>query len=203
MPMIHSRSRSRSHSHDHDDDSFISHFKRIRGRACCSFSYRRRASRMRTSRYLAMRVLLLCSLLCDSKAFLGIGTITTKKSTSSMNSGDSDQGESCSSRRELLSRVGSLSIISIIAQGDPAYAAAPITVAETGNLGALTQRALRSKPPRVLRKKLNIDFAVLLMQSSYNALDQLDCVAMDQFQRDFFLLVSDHVSCPGMFVIDN
>jgi hypothetical protein len=47
----------------------------------------------------------------------------------------------------------------------------------------------------VLRKKLNIDFAVLLMQSSHNALDQLDCVAMDQFQRDFFLLVSDHLEC--------
>jgi hypothetical protein len=121
-----------------------------------------------------------------------------------MNNGDSDQGESCSSRRELLSRVGSLSLISIITQDDPAYAAAPITVAETGNLGALTQRAFRTKPPRVLRKKLNIDFAVLLMQSSYNALDQLDCVAMDQFQRDFFLLVSDHVSCcTGMFVFDN
>jgi len=26
------------------------------------------------------------------------------------------------------------------------------------------------------------------MRSSYNALDQLDCVAMDQFQRDFFLI---------------
>jgi len=25
------------------------------------------------------------------------------------------------------------------------------------------------------------------MRSSYNALDELDCVAMDQFQRDFFL----------------
>jgi hypothetical protein len=156
------------------------------------------------SRYLAMRVLLLCSLLCVSNAFLGTGIETkTKKLTLTMNSGDSDQGESSSSRRELLSRVGSLSLIGIIAQRNPAYAAAPITVAETGNLGALTQRALRSKPPKVLRKKLNIDFAVLLMQSSYNALDQLDCVAMDQFQRDFFILVSDHVSCTGMFVIDN
>ena len=158
---------------------------------------------MRRSRHLAVRVLLLCNLLCVSNALLGIGTITTKKSMLSMNSGESDQDESSSARRELLSRVGSLSLLSIIAQGDPAYAAAPITVAETGNLGALTQRALRSKPPRVLRKKLNIDFAVLLMQSSYNALDQLDCVAMDQFQRDFFLLVSDFVSCTGMFVIDN
>jgi hypothetical protein len=146
---------------------------------------------MRMSRYLAVRVLLLWSLLCVSNAFLGIGT-TTKKSKFLMNSGESDQDESCSSRRKLLARVGPLSLIGLIAQRDPAYAAAPITVAETGNVGALTQRAFRTKPPRVLRKKLNIDFAVLLMQSSYNALDQLDCVAMDQFQRDFFLLVSDH-----------
>jgi hypothetical protein len=148
---------------------------------------------MRVSRYLTMWVLL-CSLLCVSNAFVGITTrTTTKKTTFSMNSGDGDQDESCSSRRELLSRAGTLSLIGIIAQRDAAYAAAPITVAETGNVGALTQRAFRSKPPKVLRKKLNIDFAVLLMQSSYNALDQLDCVAMDQFQRDFFILVSDHV----------
>jgi hypothetical protein len=122
-----------------------------------------------------------------------------EQSTFSMNSGNSDQDESSSSRRELLSRVGSLSLIGIIAQLNPAYAAAPITVAETGNVGALTQRAFRTKPPKVLRNTLNIDFAVLLMRSSYNALDQLDCVAMDQFQRDFFILVSDHVlECFGI-----
>jgi hypothetical protein len=174
-------------------------FKKDRGCACCIF---RKLNRMRMSRYLKMRVLLLCSLLCASNAFSVIGTTTTKKmptncrresSMLSMNSGDSNQDESCLSRRDLLARVGSLSIIGIIAQRHPAYAADPITVAETGNVGALTQRALRSKPPKVLRKKLNIEFAVLLMQSSYNALDQLDCVPMDQFQRDFFILVSDRM----------
>jgi hypothetical protein len=163
-----------------------------------------------TAQHLTMRVLLLCSLLCVSNAFLAIGTIATKKtptncrreqSTLSMNSGESDQDESCSSRRKILSRVGSLSLIGIVAQIDPANAAAPITVAETGNVGALTQRAFRSKPPKVLRNTLNIDFAVLLMRSSYNALDQLNCVAMDQFQRDFFILVSDHV--PEGFGIQN
>jgi hypothetical protein len=158
-----------------------------------------------------MRALLLCSLLCVSNAFLGDGTITTKKTptkcrreqfTLSTNSGGSDQSESCSSRRDLLSRVASLSLIGIVAQIDPANAAAPITVAETGNVGALAQRAFRSKPPKVLRNTLNIDFAVLLMRSSYNALDQLNCVAMDQFQRDFFILVSDHVVLEG-FGIQN
>jgi hypothetical protein len=35
---------------------------------------------------------------------------------------------------------------------------------------------------------LNLDFAVLLMRSSYNAVDELNFVPMDQFQRDFFLI---------------
>ena len=35
---------------------------------------------------------------------------------------------------------------------------------------------------------MDLDFAVLLMRSSYNVLDELDVVAMDQFQRDFFLI---------------
>eukprot|EP00587_Corethron_hystrix_P007612 CAMPEP_0113298334 /NCGR_PEP_ID=MMETSP0010_2-20120614/825_1 /TAXON_ID=216773 ORGANISM="Corethron hystrix, Strain 308" /NCGR_SAMPLE_ID=MMETSP0010_2 /ASSEMBLY_ACC=CAM_ASM_000155 /LENGTH=270 /DNA_ID=CAMNT_0000151377 /DNA_START=303 /DNA_END=1115 /DNA_ORIENTATION=+ /assembly_acc=CAM_ASM_000155 len=33
-----------------------------------------------------------------------------------------------------------------------------------------------------------MEFAVLLMRSSYSVLDDLDCVPMDQFQRDFFLI---------------
>lgn len=89
-----------------------------------------------------------------------------------------------------MARTGLVSLIGVIAQRDPAYAAVPITVGETENVGARTQRAFRAKPPKVLRNQLNQDFAVLLMRSSYNALDQLDCVAMDQFQRDFFILVS-------------
>jgi hypothetical protein len=48
----------------------------------------------------------------------------------------------------------------------------------------------RKKPAQALRPKIELEFAVLLMKSSYDALDALDCVAMDQFQRDFFLLRS-------------
>jgi len=62
-----------------------------------------------------------------------------------------------------------------------------MTAGEADNVGARFERAMRKKPPKVLRNKLNLEFAVLLMRSSYNALDELDCVAMDQFQRDFFL----------------
>lgn len=69
-----------------------------------------------------------------------------------------------------------------------AWAAPPVTQGEADNVGARALRFLRVKPPRMLRPKLNRDFAVLLMRSSYNVLDALDCVAMDQFQRDFFLI---------------
>jgi hypothetical protein len=69
-----------------------------------------------------------------------------------------------------------------------AWAAPPITADEANNLGARTKRFFRPKPPKILRPRLNQDFAVLLMRSSYSVLDDLDCVAMDQFQRDFFLI---------------
>jgi hypothetical protein len=69
-----------------------------------------------------------------------------------------------------------------------ALAADPIKSGEPDNVGALVLRLIRPKPLKLLRSRLNQDFAVLLMRSSYNELDQLDCVAMDQFQRDFFLI---------------
>ena len=72
----------------------------------------------------------------------------------------------------------------------PALASVPMTASEADNVGARFERTIRKKPPKILRNRLNQDFAVLLMRSSYNALDELDCVAMDQFQRDFFLLRS-------------
>jgi hypothetical protein len=63
-----------------------------------------------------------------------------------------------------------------------------MTLGETDNVGAKLNRIRRAKPPKVLRPKMQLDFAVLLMRSAYNTLDELDCVAMDQFQRDFFLI---------------
>jgi hypothetical protein len=71
-----------------------------------------------------------------------------------------------------------------------ALAAEPVQRKDTDSVLAIIKRKLRPKPPKVLRRKLSQDFAVLLMRSSYNALDELDCVAMDQFQRDFFLIRS-------------
>jgi hypothetical protein len=70
-----------------------------------------------------------------------------------------------------------------------ANAISPLTSAELDQWPYRLERQLfRPKPTvNLLRPKLNLDFAVFLMRSSYNALDELDCVAMDQFQRDFFL----------------
>lgn len=45
--------------------------------------------------------------------------------------------------------------------------------------------------PTAPRQELTTEFAVLLMRTSYNVVDELDFVAMDQFQRQFFLLRQD------------
>jgi hypothetical protein len=84
-------------------------------------------------------------------------------------------------------------------------AAEPVQSKDTDSLLAILKRKLRPKPPKVLRRKLSQDFAVLLMRSSYNALDELDCVAMDQFQRDFFLIRSseyqDYINALGVGMV--
>jgi hypothetical protein len=46
---------------------------------------------------------------------------------------------------------------------------------------------LRPKPYLGLRLQVDKDLAVLLMRSSYAVADELDFVAMDAFQRSFFL----------------
>eukprot|EP00613_Pedinella_sp_CCMP2098_P073683 CAMPEP_0171930954 /NCGR_PEP_ID=MMETSP0993-20121228/29071_1 /TAXON_ID=483369 /ORGANISM="non described non described, Strain CCMP2098" /LENGTH=471 /DNA_ID=CAMNT_0012570895 /DNA_START=52 /DNA_END=1467 /DNA_ORIENTATION=+ len=72
-----------------------------------------------------------------------------------------------------------------------AAGAIPLSDKEKGGLSAV-QRALELKRrPRPLTsgrpRKLEQEFAVLLMRSSYAVADELDFVAMDQFQKDFFL----------------
>ncbi len=48
--------------------------------------------------------------------------------------------------------------------------------------------AVRPKPRVVPRRRIDQDFAVLLMRTSYRVADELDFVPMDAFQKDFFLL---------------
>lgn len=94
---------------------------------------------------------------------------------------------------ETLSRrtfVGAAAGIGLFTDPGKSAAVSPITKADTDSIFAQTTRRLRPKPPRLLRDRLNLDFAVLLMRSSYNACDQLDIIPMDQFQRDFFLIRS-------------
>ena len=98
-----------------------------------------------------------------------------------------------SSRRRWMTSISSstlsLSGVMIFSSYPNVAAAAPPLTAETAdNVSARAERAFRPKPARVLRPRMNLDFAVLLMRSSYNAVDDLDIVAMDQFQRDFFLI---------------
>ena len=91
---------------------------------------------------------------------------------------DLEAAESTLSRRVLFQ--GAASALTVL--GNPfesrANAAPPITAVEADSFTAKAQRLLRPKPPKALRNKLNKDFAVLLMRSSYIALDKLDCVAM-------------------------
>jgi hypothetical protein len=104
---------------------------------------------------------------------------------------EAGNGESAFISRRLLFQGAATTILPSLAWISlplKASAAAPVTVEEVENFGSKAQRLLRPKPPRALRPKLNRDFAVLLMRSSYNALDEIDCVAMDQFQRDFFII---------------
>ncbi|KAL7502534.1 hypothetical protein ACHAXN_000469 [Cyclotella atomus] len=92
------------------------------------------------------------------------------------------------SRRNFFSQSSCIVPASALFQSSVASAAPPLTPEETDNFSARAERALRPKPPKVLRTRMNLDFAVLLMRSSYNAVDELDIVPMQQFQKDFFLI---------------
>lgn len=91
------------------------------------------------------------------------------------------------SRRRLISSISTAAGTLFLSQ-QPVQAAPPLTADVADNFSARAERALRPKPAKVLRPRMNLDFAVLLMRSSYNAVDDIDIVAMDQFQRDFFLI---------------
>lgn len=94
------------------------------------------------------------------------------------------------SRRRWISSISSSSaaFAILLSQNQPALAAPPLTAEVADNFSARAERAFRPKPQKVLRPRMNLDFAVLLMRSSYNAVDDIDIVAMDSFQKDFFLI---------------
>ena len=84
--------------------------------------------------------------------------------------------------------VGSASVVVLTHPNNMAMAVPPITKQETDTGMALVRRRLRPNPPKLLRPRINLDFAVLLMRTSYAMVDALDMIAMNQFQRDFFLI---------------
>ena len=100
------------------------------------------------------------------------------------------------SRRDTLqttTKVGvthTLAILLAYSRPTRTHAAPPITSEELQSLSKRIERTfLRKKPPTfLLRPTLNRDFAIVCMRNSYQAMDELNCIAMDQFQRDFFLI---------------
>lgn len=122
---------------------------------------------------------------------------TTTTTTSSADQLQHRNVDISSTRRTFVSDTTKLALTAsgfletMAATADPVYAAAgPITTGETENVAARTIRYFRPKPLKLLRPALSQDFAVLLMRSSYQATDELDIVAMNQFQRDFFIIRS-------------
>ena len=94
------------------------------------------------------------------------------------------------SRRRWISSIATTMISSgsILLSQEVANAAPPLSADQADNFSARVERARRPKPAKVLRPRLNLDFAVLLMRSSYGAVDDIDIVSMTQFQQDFFLI---------------
>mmetsp|Transcript_17807 Transcript_17807/g.26340 ORF Transcript_17807/g.26340 Transcript_17807/m.26340 type:complete len:369 (-) Transcript_17807:595-1701(-) len=101
---------------------------------------------------------------------------------------DSSLDNGVHSRRSILAASAGVVASSLLPFHGSAEAAGPVSPGEADGLGPRVERFLRKKPQQTLRQKLDLKFAVLLMRSSYNALDQIDVVPMDQFQRDFFLI---------------
>ena len=100
------------------------------------------------------------------------------------------QQQTSISRRKWLS---SLSVGTILlSQQQVANAAPPLTAEVADNFQARLERSLRPKPAKVLRPRMNLDFAVLLMRSSYNAVDQIDIVAMVRFMYTYTFFHAFH-----------
>lgn len=94
------------------------------------------------------------------------------------------------SRRKFLTATVTATATAATSRVQPVDAVAPITLQETDTGLARALRLVRPAPPKILRQRLNLDFAVLLMRSSYAATDAINIIAMNQFQRDFFLIRS-------------
>lgn len=120
-------------------------------------------------------------------ALLGLSSMVEGLNVSNFNR-KNVQIEKAFSRRDVLEKLSTISLATTIAAPETCFAAPPMTVKEADSASNQFERKRRKAPPKLLRAPLNLDFAVLLMRSSYNAMDEIDCVAMDQFQKDFFFI---------------
>ena len=94
------------------------------------------------------------------------------------------------SRRSLLALSSALAATSLLAV-PPSDAALPpgLISATMAKTTPIPRNA--PLPPAFPRGKLQLPFAVLLLRSSYDALDSSDLIPMDQFQVDFFKIRSN------------
>ena len=146
----------------------------------CSGSMRGWSACTLMSRQFRWVVFCLCYCCVKIEAFhhsLCLRTASSSLPSTALWSAQEDYDADGITRRTLLSSSAGC-VLSTLLLPDTALASPPITAKDTDSLLAQAQRARRPKPPKVLRRKLSLDFAVLLMRSSYNALDEIDCVAM-------------------------
>lgn len=95
-------------------------------------------------------------------------------------------------RRAVISAAAAMLTLIVSPDRRPAFAADVTSLSllpPPGSIGrSLFEAQFRPKPRQLPRRRLDLDFAVLLMRTSYSVADELNFVPMDQFQRDFFLL---------------
>jgi hypothetical protein len=108
----------------------------------------------------------------------------------SLHISSSSIGSSSSKRRRDVLQTTALVGSTLLLPATAAHAVAPIAQVETETGIMKAMRLLRPKPQQILRPPIARDFAVLLLRSSHATTDFLDIVAMNQFQRDFFLIRS-------------
>ena len=91
--------------------------------------------------------------------------------------------------------VGGSIAAAVLEQASPASASSKVGLLNidgvAGNPLLTVEMSQRPAIPKFVRQNLDQDFAVCLMRNSYNVVDALDFVAMDEFQKRFFLLRQD------------
>ena len=190
--MIHRYKTTNSTMNNQDNND--KHHRRTAYTHCIERRQRGMATVVRVHVLHALLCLLVCCC-CSSSSIILHCTALTPSSTNNNNHNNINNINNKNTRRKMLQQMLTppstallLTTTSTMVSPRPANAALPMSTTEADNTLALFYRKTRPPPSKLLRPSLTQPFAVLLMRCSYNAMDELDCVAMDQFQRDFFLI---------------